>query len=103
MADYNEWDNVVWDDEKGEFVPVGDAGDDSSTEEVIETKDSNGKVLEAGDTVILTKDLDVKGAALNLKQGAKLKKIKLIGDPENIECKIGKSTLVIKTCFVKKA
>lgn len=66
------------------------------------TKCSNGKVLENGDTVLLTRDLDVKGSSLNLKQGTALEKIKLTGDPAYIDCRIGKSTLAIKTEFVKK-
>lgn len=63
---------------------------------------SNGKILENGDTVLLTRDLDVKGTSLNLKQGTALEKIKLTGDPAYIDCRIGKSTLAIKTEFVKK-
>lgn len=98
--DHTDWDNMEWDEALGEFVQKKD--DSASDEEVVETKDSNGNVLAKGDSVILTKDLDVKGCSLNLKRGTKIKNIKLIGDPDNIECKIGKSTLVIKTCFVKK-
>ena len=63
---------------------------------------SNGKVLENGDTVLLTRDLDVKGSSLNLKQGTALEKIKLTGDPAYIDVRIGKSTLAIKTEFIKK-
>ena len=63
---------------------------------------SQGKELQDGDTVLLTRDLDVKGSSLNLKQGTALDKIKLTGDPAYIDCKIGKSTLAIKTEFVKK-
>ena len=63
---------------------------------------SNGKELVDGDTVLLTRDLDVKGSSLNLKQGTVIDKIKLTNDPKYIDCKIGKSTLAIKTEFVKK-
>lgn len=63
---------------------------------------SNGKELQDGDTVLLTRDLDVKGSSLNLKQGTAIEKIKLTGDPAYIDCRIGKSTLAIKTEFVKK-
>jgi protein PhnA len=100
MTYKNDWDDVVWDDELGEFVPA--KGKDEGKEEIVRTKDSNGKVLETGDSVTLIKDLDVKGSTLNLKRGTKIKNIKLIGDPENIECKVGKSVLVLKTCFLKK-
>ena len=67
-----------------------------------ECKDCNGNVLEDGDAVQLTKDLNVKGCSLNLKRGAKMKKIKLTADPEAVECREGKTTIVIKTCFLKK-
>lgn len=66
------------------------------------TRCSNGKELLDGDTVLLTRDLDVKGSSLNLKQGTALEKIKLTGDPEYIDCKIGKAKLAIKTMYVKK-
>jgi len=66
------------------------------------TKCSNGNILENGDTVLLTRDLDVKGSQLNLKQGMALEKIKLTGDPAYIDVRVGKSTLAIKTEFVKK-
>lgn len=66
------------------------------------TKCSNGKILEDGDTVILTRDLDVKGSQLNLKQGTAIDKIKLTGDPAYIDARIGKSTISIKTEFIKK-
>ena len=66
------------------------------------TKCSNGKELSDGDTVLLTRDLDVKGSSLKLKQGTSIEKIKLTGDPLYIDCKIGKSKIAIKTEFVKK-
>ncbi len=68
----------------------------------METKDTNGNILEDGDTVQLTQDLKVKGAGTTLKQGAVIKKIRLTDDPENIECKVGRSTFVLKTCYLKK-
>lgn len=66
------------------------------------TRCSNGNILENGDTVLLTRDLDVKGSQLNLKQGDAIEKIKLTGDPAYIDAKIGKSTISIKTEFIKK-
>ena len=76
--------------------------DDIDTSDDGVTKCSNGKELSDGDTVLLTRDLDVKGSGLNLKQGTAINKIKLTGDPAYIDCKIGKSTIAIKTEFVKK-
>ena len=68
----------------------------------METKDSVGNILNDGDTVIVTKTLKVKGISKTLKRGEKIKKIRTIGDPQNIECRVGKNQLVIKTQFIKK-
>jgi protein PhnA len=68
----------------------------------METKDAVGNVLNDGDTVIISKTLKVKGMSKTLKRGGKIKNIRLIDDPQNIECRIGKSQLVIKTQFIKK-
>ena len=68
-----------------------------------ETKDSNGAVLSDGDSVQLIRDLKVKNSSLNLKRGSTMKNIRLTNDPEEIEVKDGKSTLVLKTCYLKKA
>ena len=69
----------------------------------METKDSVGNILSDGDTVIISKALKVKGMSKTLKRGDKIKNIRTIDDPQNIECRIGKSQLVIKTQFIKKA
>ncbi|MBF0167724.1 MAG: alkylphosphonate utilization protein [Alphaproteobacteria bacterium] len=68
----------------------------------METKDSNGKVLNDGDSVQLIKDLKVKGSSLNYKRGLVVKNIRLTDDEGEIECRDGKSTIVLKTCFLKK-
>ncbi|NCO04803.1 MAG: PhnA protein [Candidatus Magasanikbacteria bacterium] len=67
-----------------------------------ETKDCNGEILQQGDAVQLTKDLKVKGSPLNLKVGTSFKNIRLTDNPEEVECKEGKTTIVLKTCFLKK-
>jgi protein PhnA len=69
----------------------------------METKDSNGNVLDDGDSVSLIRDLKVKGSSINLKRGTVMKKIRLTGDEDEVECRHGKSTIVLKTCFLKKA
>ncbi len=68
----------------------------------MEVKDSNGNVLVDGDSVILTKSLDVKGSPVTLKRGETIKNIRLTNDPNAIECRIGKSIMVVKTEFLKK-
>ena len=66
-------------------------------------KDSNGTILEDGDSVYVIKDLKVGGSSMTLKRGEVIKKIRVDPeDPENITCKIGSSTLVLKVCFLKK-
>jgi len=66
-------------------------------------KDSNGALLAEGDSVIVIKDLKVKGGSSDLKRGTLIKKIHLIDDPDLIECRVDGSTLVLKTCFLKKS
>ncbi len=69
----------------------------------IEVKDANGNILSDGDSIILTRSLKVKGLQGQLKKGSKAKNIRLTDNPEEIDCKINKVQLVIKTCYVKKA
>ena len=67
-------------------------------------KESNGNVLQNGDSVTIIKDLKVKGASSDLKRGTKVKNIRLIDDGiHNIECKIdGFGAMKLKSEFVKK-
>ncbi len=68
----------------------------------METKDSNGAVINDGDTVQVIKDLKVKGMSKVLKRGSTIKGVRLTGNPEQIECRIGKSTIILKTEFMKR-
>ncbi len=66
-------------------------------------KDCNGAVLQTGDTVVLTKSLDVKGTTLNAKMGTVVKNIRLVEDnTEQIEGKIEGQVIVILTKYVRK-
>ena len=66
--------------------------------------DANGNVLENGDTVIVVKDLPVKGASTPLKVGTKVKGIRLVEGDHNIDCRIeGFGAMKLKSVFVKKA
>ncbi len=67
------------------------------------TTDANGKELSNGDAVHLTQGLKVKGSSINLKKGEKVKNIRLTDNQQEVECRIGKSVVVLKTCFLKKA
>lgn len=68
------------------------------------TKDANGNILQNGDTVIVTKDLKVKGSSNGLKQGTKVKNIRLTDEAEGLTGKIdGMKGIFIRPEFVKKA
>ncbi|MGB2130342.1 MAG: PhnA domain-containing protein [Marinobacterium sp.] len=78
-------------------------GDHLSADEVVRHLDSNGAVLEAGDTVTLIKDLNVKGSSLTAKRGTAVRNISLVPDnPEQIEGRVEGQQIVILTKFVKK-
>mgnify|MGYP000607395482 CR=1 FL=1 len=74
-------------------------GDDDTTP----TLDSNGAVLQAGDTVTLIKDLDVKGAGFTAKRGTAVRNISLTSNPEHIEGRVNGTRIVLLTCFLKKS
>ena len=66
-------------------------------------KDSNGQVLQTGDSVVLVQDLNVKGANFIAKRGTAVRRISLVRDnAEHIEGKINGQNIVILTKFVKK-
>lgn len=68
-------------------------------------KDANGNPLADGDTVILIKDLKVKGSSIVLKKGTKIKGIRLpegAGDHE-VDCKTDQGAFMLKAEFMKKA
>lgn len=67
-------------------------------------KDAHGNVLQDGDTVVVIKDLPVKGAPRPVKAGTKVKNIRLTDGDHNIDCKIdGFGSMALKSEFVKKA
>ncbi|GAB3885021.1 zinc ribbon domain-containing protein YjdM [Spirosoma agri] len=68
----------------------------------MDVKDSNGNTLADGDTVTLIKDLKVKGASTTLKRGTTVKKIRLTDDPDEVDCKVGGMSIVLRTEFLKK-
>lgn len=65
-------------------------------------KDAHGNVLADGDTVTLIKDLKLRGSSGVLKQGTKVKNIRLVEGDHEIDCKIEGSAIALKACFVKK-
>lgn len=79
---------------------TGEADDDEGK---IVHKDSNGNILKDGDSVVLIKDLDVKGATFTAKRGAAVHNIKLVWDDANlIEGRVESQSIFILTQYVKK-
>ena len=77
-------------------------GIENELEKIIH-KDSNGNILENGDTITLIQDLNVKGAGFTAKRGAAMRRIRLVHDnPEHIEGKIDGQHIVLLTKYVKK-
>lgn len=71
--------------------------------EAMQVKDANGTVLQDGDSVILIKDLPVKGALRPIKAGTRVKNIKLTDGDHNIDCKVeGFGAMALKSIYVKK-
>lgn len=86
-----------------------ECGQEWNTNEEIEDPkdqvvDSNGNVLSNGDTIIVIKDLPVKGAPKPVKAGTKVKNIRLVEGDHDISCKIdGFGAMGLKSQFVRKA
>jgi len=78
--------------------------EDSEEDEAAKHLDSNGTELSVGDTVVLIKDLNVKGAGFTAKRGTAVRGISLVADnPEHIEGRVNGQQIVILTKFVKKS
>lgn len=69
----------------------------------MEVKDSNGNILTDGDSVSVIKDLKVKGSSDVIKRGTMVKNIRLTDNPAEIDCRVNKTAMVLRTEFVKKA
>jgi protein PhnA len=69
----------------------------------MDVKDSNGNPLNDGDSVILIKDLKVKGSSLNLKRGTVIKRIQLTDNEDEVDCRVSGQRIVLRTEFLKKA
>lgn len=77
--------------------------DQANAEETRVYRDANGNILQDGDTVTIIKDLKVKGSSSVLKQGTRVKNIRLVDADHDIDCKIdGFGAMKLKSEFVKK-
>lgn len=68
----------------------------------MEIKDANGNILTDGDTVKLIKDLKLKGTSTTIKRGTSVKNIRLTDNTGEIDCRVNKMNIVLRTEFVKK-
>ncbi|MFK8252384.1 alkylphosphonate utilization protein [Ancylobacter terrae] len=94
-------DDYVYDEATGEWRPKSELAAEAASARVV--RDASGNVLSDGDSVVLIKDLKVKGAGQTLKQGTVIRSIRLTDDPEEIDCRHDAiKGLVLRTEFVRK-
>ena len=97
---YPDGDNFVCADCGYEWPQAGAAAEEEAAAVI---KDANGTVLNDGDAVVLIKDLKVKGSSIVLKQGSKVKSIRLVsGGDHEVDCKLDQGNFMLKACFLKK-
>ncbi|MCT7662391.1 alkylphosphonate utilization protein [Shinella kummerowiae] len=94
-------DDYIYDEATGEWRPASEIA--AAKAELNVVRDASGTVLADGDSVVLIKDLKVKGAGQTLKQGTVIKTIRLTDNPEEIDCRHDAiKGLVLRTEFVRK-
>jgi len=97
MAD----DDYVYDEATGEWRPASEMAAEAAAANAV--RDASGNLLSDGDSVVLIKDLKVKGAGQTLKQGTVIRSIRLTDNPEEIDCRHESiKGLVLRTEFVRK-
>ena len=98
---YPDGANYVCADCGFEWPQGADAGTADDDTRIV--RDANGTVLQDGDAVVLIKDLKVKGSSTVLKQGSKVKSIRLVGDGDHeVDCRMDAGNFMLKACFLKK-
>ena len=97
---YQDGDNYVCADCGFEWPAQAAAAEDDDAAVI---RDANGNVLQDGDAVVLIKDLKVKGSSITLKQGTKVKSIRLVGGDHEVDCRMDAGSFMLKACFLKKA
>lgn len=103
-ADGNLWVCPMCAHEWSQFSQTAEAEDDEPA--VFQVKDAHGNLLQDGDSVVVIKELKIKGSNSSVKIGTKVKNIRLQdgGDGHDIACKIdGFGAMNLKSEFVKKA
>lgn len=96
-------DDYVYDEATGEWRPASEVAAAAAAALNVEVRDASGNLLADGDSVVLIKDLKVKGAGQTLKQGTVIRSIRLTENPEEIDCRHDTiKGLVLRTEFVRK-
>jgi protein PhnA len=81
-----------------------EVAEEKASDDLLVVKDSNGNILQHGDSVIIIKNLPVAGAPKPIKAGTKVNKIRLVEGDHNIDCRIdGFGSMALKSEFVRKA
>lgn len=93
-------DSLYLDEDTQRWAESGMAAADDTS--VTPTRDSNGVILAAGDTVTLIKDLVVKGGGFTAKRGTTVKGIRLTSNPEHVEGRVNGTQIVLVSAFLKK-
>ena len=78
------------------------AAESSGDDDAVVVRDSNGNLLSDGDDVVLIKDLKVRGSSQVIKQGTKVRGIRLAGGDHDVEGRVAGSAMMLKSEFLKK-
>jgi protein PhnA len=65
-------------------------------------RDANGNALSDGDSVVLVKDLRVKGSSITLKVGTRVKSIRLVEGDHEVDCRMDAGSFMLKACYLRK-
>ena len=84
-----------------EWLPAAAAPE--ASEDKLIVKDANGNLLADGDSVVLIKDLKVKGSSITLKGGTKIKNIRLVSGDHEVDCKVDRVSFMLKAEYLRKA
>ncbi|WLE59301.1 alkylphosphonate utilization protein [Burkholderia plantarii] len=99
---YPDGELVVCADCGHEWSPGADADEPAAPAEAV-VKDAHGSVLADGDSVVLIKDLRVKGSSITLKVGTRIKGIRLASGDHEVDCRTDAGNFMLKACYLRKA
>lgn len=97
---YPDGDQLVCADCGHEWSGNAAASEEDNDQRIV--RDANGNVLQDGDAVVLIKDLKVKGSSTTLKQGTKIKSIRIVSGDHEIDCKTDAGQFMLKAAYLRK-